>query len=212
MRWFISWLVTAVLTGFAVAVVLGLDFLVGKEVAWAGPARSALNLPLPNVVQVLGTPAATVLAQTACWIIVRVVLVRVFAYINSEMTSSPRDAEGPGGARKNRRRAQRGQRSIRLFHNPTGWWLAPFAIALNVIVWSARSFELNAVEGYSPPIPVPIWGLSMLYAASLAAAMATPDKAIPVRAKRVADDPELDPLLSTPGDSAEGESPTLGVA
>jgi hypothetical protein len=210
MRWFISWIVTVLLTGIVAGVVLVLDALVKREVGWAATVRSALNLPLPEAIQSLGAPLLIVLAELLCWIIVRALLVRIFAYVNSEVGSSPRDSDLPGGEARNRRRARRGQLSIRLFHNPSGWWLAPFAIAMNLLVWSAASFELNSTPTYEPPVPVAIWGLSMLWAATLAAAMVTPDKAIPVRVPRVEPEREVDRFLDIPAEAPEGESPTLG--
>ncbi len=201
MRWFISWYVTALVTGFAAALLVTLDWLSNKEQSWATAAREAIALE-PNG---SGGWLLILAAQLACWILVRLVLVRVFAYINSELSSSPRGDDS--GSLVNRRRASRGRVMIRMFHNPTGWWLAPYALVLNLIVWSARPFEWTT----NPPIPVAAWGLCALFGATLLAAMVTPDKRIPVRF-RGAQEGNLDRLLETPEDQPGEESPVLGAA
>jgi len=200
-RWFISWYVTALLTGLVAAVLVALDWFSSREQAWAIAAREAIAVNPGTDVGWL----RILIAQFGCWVVARVVLVRIFAYVNSEVASSPR---GDGsGLVVNRRRSNRGRFVIRMFHNPTGWWLAPYAIALNLIVWSARPFEWTT----KPPIPVALWGLSALFAATLVAAMVTPDKRIPVRYRAV-DEAPPDILLDTPEDRSAEESPVLGAA
>jgi len=204
MRWFISWWLTALTTGLVALGTILLDWLAAGGHAWAVRVRETLTPPIPGLLEGYGAPAFIVLAQLGFWALARLVLIRIFAYVNSEETSSPR---GAGGWR-----AGSGRRSILLFHNPTGWWLAPFAVALNVLVWSAASFELNFTLGYSPPIPVAVWGLSVLFGLTLTSAMLTPDR--PLRLRPVEDSAERlpDPLLQLPEEEPEGTSPALGAA
>lgn len=215
MRWFISWWVTAIMTGVVALGTIMLDRLATAGHLWASSLKTTLTPPIPRLIADGGAPLLIVITQLAFWVLVRLVLIRVFAYVNSEMSSSPRGGVGVANAAqmaRDRRRTGSGRHAVRLFHNPSGWWLAPFAAALNVLVWSAASFELSVKRGYSAPIPVALWGLSMLFGLTLTAAMLTPDRPLKLRLR---EDPEIrepDPDLALPAEEPEGTSPALGTA
>ncbi|MGI9252390.1 MAG: hypothetical protein ACR2J8_01480 [Thermomicrobiales bacterium] len=184
MRWFIAWIFTAMMTFLASALVLTLDVLSSREVDWATTAREALSLPVPGFLARFAVPVLIVLAQVGCWLLARIVLLRVFAYVNSEMVSSPRSALGDEEASlrpRDRRRRLRGRTAIRFFHNPRGGWMLLYVMALNMLVWAVAPLEFNVPYWYLPPIPIPVWGLCMLYAATVTLAMLTPDKPLSVR-------------------------------
>ena len=214
MRWFIAWLITAVLTLFASIVVLSLDGLSGREVVWAIAARQALSLPVPAALSKFAVPELIVLAQTGCWLLARIVLLRVFAYVNSEMISSPRSAFGPEEARllpRDRRRRTWGRVAIRLFHNPQGGWMIFYAVTLNLLVWAVAPLEFNVPYWYLPPIPIPVWGLCMLYAATVALAFLTPDRPLSVRKPIDPGEKPLDPVLEERESEPANPAPSLGA-
>ena len=197
MRWFVAWLVTAIVT----AVVWGLYWLAGIGVPLVSPLVDRLQPPLVDWSRSFGAPVLIVGAQFVCWTAARLVLIRVFAYVNSETEASPRGAGDRRGWR-----ASLGALAVRLFHNPTGRWLAPFAALLNLVVFAAAPLELGSAIEAAPAHPA-LWGLSALYALTLAAAV-RPDRVIPLRSR--GDEPAPDAMLDLPAD-AEAPQPALGA-
>ncbi len=207
MRWFLAWLITALLTALA----HGLYWLAGADIPVVSSLLRRLQPPLVDVAGGLGGPWLIFWSQVACWAVTRLVLIRLFAYINSETEGSPRGPElgaSAGRSRANRRRIALGALAVRLFHNPTGRWLALYAVLLNLAVWAAAPLVLRPSMEASLVHPA-YWGLSALYAMTVAAAAATPDKLIPLRPQ--ATDPNPDPVLDLPGNADATAGPALGA-
>jgi hypothetical protein len=207
MRWFVAWFVTAVLTG----IVGALYWLAGAGMPVISPVLTRLQPPLVDLTRFFGAPALIVGLQFACWTLTRLVTIRVFAYVNSETEASPRGqaARAVGGRGRGRDgwKTALGALIVRLLHNPTGRWLLPFAAVLNLVVFAAAPLELRSTIEAAPVHPA-WWGLSALYAMTLAAA-AVPDRLIPLRPRGA--EPEPDPVLDQPADDDASPQPALGA-
>ena len=158
MRWFAAYWTTVFLTGVAAALFAlrnaGMP-VVSPALVWAIPVSA-----LPRWI--------TVGAIFGCYAVVRFVLIRVFAYTASATDSSPRGRPG--------RRAALGALVARLFHNPTGGWLAPYALLLD-----ALTAVVAPLVWFGLVSPV-FWALSALYATTLSIARFRPDDPLPLRA------------------------------
>ncbi|HEU5434681.1 MAG TPA: hypothetical protein VFU81_23605, partial [Thermomicrobiales bacterium] len=106
-------------------------------------------------------------AILGCYAVVRFVLIRVFAYTASATDSSPRGRPG--------RRAALGAFVARLCHNPTGGWLAPYALLLG-----ALTAAIAPLVWFGIVSPV-FWALSALFATTLSIARFRPDDPLPLR-------------------------------
>ena len=173
MRWFSAFFVTLGIAGIAGA----LFYLRGQELPYLSPALISI-IPFsfrPSGLQVI--------ALFAVWSIVRAVLQRVLAYTEAETEASPR--------RPSHWRSSLGTTAFRLFYNPTGVWLAFYAMFLDIAVIVAFPLWRNGI------IPALAWGCAALYAATVTSAMLLPD-----RPQLLNPDPrheqEPDPILLVP--------------
>jgi hypothetical protein len=158
MRWFAAYWTTVLLTGVGAALfalrTAGIP-VVSPALVWAIPVSS-----LPRW--------TAVWAIFGCYVVVRFVLIRIFAYTASATDSSPRGRPG--------RRAALGALVARLFHNPTGGWLVPYALVL-----AALTAVIAPLVWFGLVSPV-FWALSALYATTLSVARFRPDEPLPLRA------------------------------
>lgn len=131
---------------------------------------------------------------SAAYLFVRIVLHRVLAYTESAIEASPR-----GDGQRGRRRAALGNAAYTAFGNPTGLWLAPFALILG----AAGALTAFLRWGLGRPdhlLLTLLLTLLVLYAVVTTSAMASPDRPQPLL--YVDEDPELDPILEHPDETA----------
>lgn len=184
MRWFGSFVITALLAGLAAGVLWLRDHPpfgiveISDALRWVIPDVIAAFVTLFPVPLILGT-----------LFLVRLAAQRVLAYTESATDAAPRARPG--------KRAALGAAANVLFHNPSRWWLAPYTVVVGVVV--AISGVVVFLFDRDPATQL-FWGLTAAFGATLAAAMAMPDRVQPLRA---APDPEPDPVLAIPGDGAE---------
>lgn len=175
MRWFASFWITVLVT----AVAAGLLALRGADMPVVSDALRGI-IPvgrIPWFVQ-----AGLIFG---CWTVTRIALQWVIAYTESATDASPRARPG--------KRARLGALAYRWFGNPTGRWLAFYAIVLTIV--AALLTPLRYVFGFAPALVT----LTALYAATLVSAAAAPDRRQPLRAES---DPAPDPVLTMPGERA----------
>lgn len=205
MRWFASFWVTVALC------------LVGAFVYWLSTIDvwvidDLLNHRLvpSGLVRLTTIP----LLVGLCYALVRGILHRVLAYTESAIDASPR-AEGERG----RRRAAIGNAAYVAFGNPTGWWLAPFALVLGLAAAAAGALRWSLVTtgivGTSDGdlLVTLLLVLAILYATTVGSAMLFPDRPQPLRALHgAAADPDLDPILGVPDEApAAKPAPRRGL-
>lgn len=178
MRWFASFWITAALCGVAAA----LFTLRAADVP-------LVSSSLKSAFWFRGIPPILTFGLVfGCWAVVRGILQKILAYTASAVDASPRARPG--------KRAALGALADRWFSNPRGAWIAPYLFVLTIVAvlaWPVGS-KLQA-----PPV---FPALTALYVATLAGAMAMPDRRQPLR---IAADPPPDPLLAMPGDVAPAD-------
>lgn len=195
MRWFASFYLTVALSLF----VLLLDWIAQADIPWLSDGMRAV-FP-ESIVNWWTIP----LLVTGCYALVRIILQRVVAYTESAIDASPRESRSAWS----RRRAALGMAAYRWFGNPTGRWLAPFALVASVVAglaWLVRgTMYLQGGFDVDEDWPV-VLGLSFLalYALTLDMAMLFPDRPQRLRPEP---EPDPDPILDLPDSPDEPPAP-----
>jgi hypothetical protein len=164
---FLALICTVALTGLAAAA----ERIADGNVPVLSPLFAAV---LPGDIHSRSLRVIVVVAlQSACYAICLYYLKRLYGYAAGETEAAPRTlAAAVPVTRWRLRRPREGpvwSALQRLFASPTGRWLAPFAIPLNVIVAVALPLAFNG------KVPAALWGLSMLYARTLSRVSRNPD-------------------------------------
>jgi hypothetical protein len=188
MRWFSSFWVTVLVC----LVGMGLSWVAGHGwehvSSWLAPFEFVSN-PIVIGPAVLGAYA-----------LVRLILQRVIAYTESAIDASPRESRTAWGSR----RASLGLLAYRLFGNPTGKWLAPYALVLGVVAGAALLIRVpmmlaGLATGEWQRHEVLLLTLIGLYATTVTMAMLFPDRPQRLRPVEEADPDEVLELPDSDG-------------
>lgn len=191
MRWFGSFVITALPAGLTAGVLWLRDhppfgiIEISDGLRWLIPGAIATFVTTFSVPLVFAT-----------LVLVRLAAQRVLAYTESATDAAPRAQPG--------KRAALGAAVNVLFHNPSRWWLASSTVIVGVVVAisGAAVFLLDRDPGTRL-----LWALTAAFGATLAGAMAMPDR---VQSLRAAPDPDPDPVLAIPGDTDPTEPSPSG--
>ena len=185
MRWFASFYLTLLSTG----VIAGLLWLREHPLFGIRETAQALQWLIPEIVAAF-VQAFTIPLLFATLLVIRLVLQRVLAYTASATEASPRARPG--------KRAALGAAAYTLWHNPTRWWLSPFAVVIGIVVGLTGVFVFIIDRGVEARL---LWGLTAIFASTITAAMANPDRRQPLRTAP-GDEEAVDPVLAVPGQPA----------
>jgi hypothetical protein len=173
---FLALICTIALTGLAVAA----QWIAASDVPLLTPFFKAV-LPGQIESRAVGVIVVTAL-QYACYRVCHFYLQRLYGYAVEETDAAARaiaaiaakskDTKTAQPVRWKLRRPRQGRfwsAMERLFATPAGGWLAPFAIPMTIIVFLASPLA------FTGQVPATVWGLTALYARTLASVRRDPD-------------------------------------